>query len=402
MSNPQKDLLKRTEFINNQLRSLRHLLETGGCIGFTAPFGGGKSWICDQFIKKIQEESLALPPGIKPIKIDASFDQYDAPEPLVPIWSALDQACSGDKKFDILKKKILGIIKFLPPLASILGVDVVPLISLINNDSSPNESIEKQIENYKKELSEYAKTQPLLFFVDELDRCIPEFTLKFLDRVRHYFTIPNVGFVLMINDKQLYKHIKHVLGDEDGKSYLEKFIPTLIPLPALKEKGASDASQKRLYDFYTGHLDKKICKDSFINMAVFLSEACFEENLRRDKKLIDMAKRFQKEKGDKYSLDFVDAYVIGLKVRDHHLFNMFMQGNIKEFWDAEQPLIAYFSNGKDGDESVYKILSELKKGFFASDKENNLIAEKKFGREFLTAIEFIRGMRSLYSPLLIC
>ena len=51
----------------------------------------------------------------------------------------------------------------------------------------------------------------MVFLIGELDRCTPEFTLKFLDHTRHYFTIPNIGFVLMLNDHQIYKHIKHVL-----------------------------------------------------------------------------------------------------------------------------------------------------------------------------------------------
>jgi hypothetical protein len=289
MSNTQEDLLNRTDFIKNHLGNLKTLLERGGCIGFTAPFGGGKSWLCDQFIEKIEKESLPDIKNIKTIKIDASLHQYVI-DPLVPIWSALSQALPDDAKSRKLKKKFLGIIKFLISAAStsFLYADITSLIPSLRDDSSHAESIEKQIENYKKELSEYATTHPILFFIDELDRCTPEFTLKFLDHTRHYFTIPNISFVLMLNDHQIYKHIKHVLGDDQGKIYLEKFIPTLIPLPTLEKKDAIEFYHKPLGAFYERKLSKGKSKDSFINMALFLSEARFQGNLRKDKQVIDM------------------------------------------------------------------------------------------------------------------
>lgn len=71
--------------------------------------------------------------------------------------------------------------------------------------------------------------KPLIFIIDELDRCKPHFALALLERIKHFMSVPNVHFVLGINMKQLQSSVRFAYGsDVDAISYLQKFINLTI------------------------------------------------------------------------------------------------------------------------------------------------------------------------------
>ncbi len=81
-------------------------------------------------------------------------------------------------------------------------------------------------------LLESAKNKPVVIFIDELDRCKPTFALAFLERLKHYFDIPNLVFVLLLNQESLCATIKKTYGQEvDADEYLQKFIGIQLQLP---------------------------------------------------------------------------------------------------------------------------------------------------------------------------
>ncbi len=70
--------------------------------------------------------------------------------------------------------------------------------------------------------------------VDELDRCRPEFTIMFLEAVKHFFDKKNLMFIFMINRSQLEKVIHHRYGYGSDENYLNKFFKLNMGLPNLK------------------------------------------------------------------------------------------------------------------------------------------------------------------------
>ncbi len=71
----------------------------------------------------------------------------------------------------------------------------------------------------------YEKTgAPLLFVVDELDRCRPTFAIEVLEKIKHFFSVPHIVFVLGIDKAQLGKSIQSVYGSIDVDNYLHRFI----------------------------------------------------------------------------------------------------------------------------------------------------------------------------------
>lgn len=67
--------------------------------------------------------------------------------------------------------------------------------------------------------------KPLIFIIDELDRSRPDFALSILEKIKHFFDVNQVHFVLGANLDQLKSTIKHTYGSEtNADTYLEKFI----------------------------------------------------------------------------------------------------------------------------------------------------------------------------------
>lgn len=66
--------------------------------------------------------------------------------------------------------------------------------------------------------------RPLVFIVDELDRCRPNFALELLERIKHLFSTVGVVFVLVTHLKQMESCASFVYGENiDARTYLEKF-----------------------------------------------------------------------------------------------------------------------------------------------------------------------------------
>lgn len=85
------------------------------------------------------------------------------------------------------------------------------------------------IQEFHDALKEYLNNtmgdNPLVIFVDELDRCRPNYAIELLERIKHLFNIEGLVFVLALDRDQLGHSIKSVYGDGiDSEGYLKRFI----------------------------------------------------------------------------------------------------------------------------------------------------------------------------------
>lgn len=120
-------------------------------------------------------------------------------------------------------------------------------ISEVKNQFS--ESIEsyasrkEDLEDFRKSLSELVASEsngkPVVFFIDELDRCKPDYAVQVLERVKHLFEVPNIVFVVAVNEIQLQYAIQGYYGSNniDGNEYLRRFFDFSfsLPIPDLSE-----------------------------------------------------------------------------------------------------------------------------------------------------------------------
>ena len=74
---------------------------------------------------------------------------------------------------------------------------------------------------------------PLVFIIDELDRCRPTFAIELLERVKHIFGIPDMAFVCGINRDELCSSLQSIYGEIDADVYLRRFFDMEFTLPAV-------------------------------------------------------------------------------------------------------------------------------------------------------------------------
>jgi hypothetical protein len=107
--------------------------------------------------------------------------------------------------------------------------------------------------DFKESLTNYMTTvcnngKPLVYLVDELDRCNPSFAVKVLERIKHLFDVPNVVFVLSIDKEQLVCSVKGFYGSNEinADEYLRRFIDIEYNLP----EADVELFCEYLYDYY--------------------------------------------------------------------------------------------------------------------------------------------------------
>ena len=94
---------------------------------------------------------------------------------------------------------------------------------------------EKKIrDEFRQSLSEFQKDEEkkVIIFIDELDRCRPNFAVETLERIKHLFNIDGYIFVLALDKKQLSYSIQTLYGQNiDAVGYLRRFIDLEFILP---------------------------------------------------------------------------------------------------------------------------------------------------------------------------
>lgn len=93
------------------------------------------------------------------------------------------------------------------------------------------------LKEFRKSLEELVKNvtskKPVVFFIDELDRCRPTYAVEVLETVKHLFNVPGIVFVLSIDKEQLGHAVRGVYGSEflNADEYLRRFIDLEYKIP---------------------------------------------------------------------------------------------------------------------------------------------------------------------------
>ncbi len=138
------------------------------------------------------------------------------------------------------------------------------IIDYIESILDKNDLVDNLISKYKSDF----KDKKLLFIIDELDRCKPDFAIKFLETIKHYFYTEDTVFILSTNIEQLENIVKSYYGSNfDSGRYLEKFFDASINLREVD----IDGYYNRLYEvggssYYRISMPKKIAKAFGLSM----------------------------------------------------------------------------------------------------------------------------------------
>jgi hypothetical protein len=126
------------------------------------------------------------------------------------------------------------------------------LADVFENEVNEYQNKKKSISDFRDSLAEFiANTndgKPLIFIIDELDRCRPNYAVSILEQIKHFFSVPNVVFILSIDKEQLGNAVKGVYGsdDIDAEEYLRRFIDLEYSIP----EPESGVFYKYLYDYF--------------------------------------------------------------------------------------------------------------------------------------------------------
>ena len=240
-------------------------------------WGTGKTEFCQKLIRLMEQQQL----NYQPVYIDA-FRSDHSGEPLLALLAEIIKTCTpedtdgqpSEKRKNITRKvaRAAGFVMKTVAKAAVGHVlkqnleDLEEGMSQIINDGQEAKNAaatvagaattlashsidvtidatveallkeqieaEKNLETLKASLKELAADKPIILFIDELDRCRPDYAVDMLEVIKHVFDIENVKVVLVTNTKQLRAAINHRYGAEvDAQKYLDKFLKYSFALP---------------------------------------------------------------------------------------------------------------------------------------------------------------------------
>jgi len=231
-----EDQLRRKEFIDNLFSMFEHFGNQGDR-GFTmiinGKYGSGKTTLLG-FLSEVNEQTKKFD-----IVNYNAWDNNLFDNPLIPILYEISKLKKSDKKLSArIKAGAKKIAKAAPQiiartLANAHAVDLTPLTEKTDTDIFEDyDKYRNSIADFRKVLIEACKEKPVLFLVDELDRCLPEYQIKVLETLYHLFEIPNLIVVIALDKQQLECSIKNKFGDaQNTLGYLSKFINYQVDLP---------------------------------------------------------------------------------------------------------------------------------------------------------------------------
>ncbi len=223
--------------------------DTGCVLSINGEWGTGKT----TFVKMWQAD-LKLQ-KYRTIYYNAWETDY-IEDPLISLLGELKIIIGDDEKFRKVSNSIGHIFLSLGKsfVKNKVGIDIDDVATEISNQIEAYSKQKTSFDDFKKALVEYVanvdevEKLPVIFIIDELDRCNPHFAVKVLERVKHLFDIPNIIFVLPISKKQLEHSIQGFYGSDkiDAANYLRRFIDLEYELPTPD----SESMCQLLYDHY--------------------------------------------------------------------------------------------------------------------------------------------------------
>ena len=230
------DLLARKE-IASRLTNLVANQEPPLTVSLHGQCGTGKTFMLRRWQRDLESQ------GFKAIYFNAWEDDF-CDDPLLAFIGQLSdyfketglRGLAGrvaNIAIPLLKQNVSGIVK----ATTGLSIDLEQLQR--SNDSLLDAYLEQratkvQLREDLANLAEKVATEtdhPLVFIVDELDRCRPTFAVELLERVKHIFDVRHIVFVFGLNRDELCKSLRSVYGEIEADVYLRRFFDFEFNLP---------------------------------------------------------------------------------------------------------------------------------------------------------------------------
>lgn len=347
----------------------------GFVLAINNPWGEGKT----TFVKMWRQQMINA--GFQTLYYNAWENDFES-DVLIALISELSELKNKpEEKFkDVLKKVVPLTSSLLPSLSKhlakkLVGDEVVEdFVEAIGQYTEEQlkeatkkyNSRKKSIIEFKDSLELFVKEagngKPVIFMIDELDRCRPSYAVEVLEQIKHLFSVPGIVFVLSIDKIQLGYAVRGVYGNDniDSDEYLRRFIDLeyAIPKPSIKEYISYLFSYFKFNEFYDDiRLNSRFFryeKENLTSVYLVLFSSKLT-TLRGHVKLLSRLRLILKTfKEDQFSLPEVVVFLLYLKTYHPSIYND-------------------ISNKTYGPQELLDKLNELFQNI-KEDKEKNVIA----------------------------
>ena len=247
------DALNRMR-VAERLTNLVKIQEAPLSVSVSGDWGTGKTFILKRWQQSLQNQ------GYKAIYFNAWEDDF-CDDPLLAMIGQMSEHFTDDrfKRVADAAKPLIGLTRkhFVAALNSLLSGAASSVASSVSgqpvaipveipSDGWQNEE-RNSLKDYRKQRASKDELKiclqnlsnsvvletghPLVFIIDELDRCRPPFAIELLERVKHIFGVRNIVFVFGINRDELCKSLRTMYGEIDADVYLRRFFDMEFILP---------------------------------------------------------------------------------------------------------------------------------------------------------------------------
>lgn len=261
---PWKDDVLGRQHFGQTLSDMIEGISQPYVISLKGEWGSGKS----VFLRRLEAELQGRAPRVPVIFVDAwKYDYYE--DPLYALISAVEQRLLSDRNLDdadISAAKDAGKWMFgyagkvIAPLAKIVGATAdaftagaasnfaegigelgQALFDANQEKRDAHQRLCKELEDARDRLlrlngdgvARSTHGQKVVVIIDELDRCRPDYAIRLLERVKHFFDLRGYLFVIAIDGENLQEAVRSLYGSTvDGERYLRKFFDLEMYLPA--------------------------------------------------------------------------------------------------------------------------------------------------------------------------
>ena len=230
------DVLKRKE-IASRLTNLIQNQSLPFLISIHGEWGTGKTFMLKRWQRDLENQDF------KAIYFNAWEDDF-CDDPLLSILGQLADHFKEDGlkqlarsavevALPLIRENALGVIRSTTGIdlrVSSEGQSKTAFLDAYLEQKTARDDLKSHLTTLSSKVSEI-DGQPLIFIIDELDRCRPTFAIELLERVKHIFDVPNMVFVLGINRDELCKSLRSIYGEIDADVYLRRFFDMEFALP---------------------------------------------------------------------------------------------------------------------------------------------------------------------------
>lgn len=244
------------------LTEIVELYSDGFVLAINNEWGTGKTTFVKMWQQHLKNNDF------KTVYFNAWENDFDS-NPLVAIMSELKPLINSENKEvfkSVISKGAVLAKNVAPAVIKAVAkkyIDVEEVLDAIENTAKgATEIFEEEIQEYtkkkksivdfRKELEKFVKktdsSKPLIFIIDELDRCRPDYAVDVLEQMKHFFSVPGIVFVLSIDKNHLASSVRGYYGSENINTdeYLRRFIDLEYSIPIPSNKAFCDY----LYKYY--------------------------------------------------------------------------------------------------------------------------------------------------------